>query len=112
MTYSVSISDAAEAEMEKAYLHLNRVSPEIAGRWYAGLLRAIATLEEMPRRHPLAREGGRYQIEIRQMLYGRGKSIYRVLFAIVEPEAGEYEANVRILHIRHAAQHGPTSDID
>jgi hypothetical protein len=42
MTYSVSISDAAEAEMEKAYLHLNRVSPEIAGRWYAGLLGATA----------------------------------------------------------------------
>jgi hypothetical protein len=55
----------------------------------------------MPKRCPLARENKYFSQEIRQILYGRGRNSYRILFTIVE---GKDVSTVRILHIRHAAQ--------
>jgi hypothetical protein len=55
----------------------------------------------MPKRCPLARENEYFSREIRQLLYGRGRNSYRILFTIVE---GEDVSTVRILHIRHTAQ--------
>jgi plasmid stabilization system protein ParE len=47
--------------------------------------------------------------EIRQLLYGKGRNSYRILFTIVE---GEDISTVRILHIRHAAQQTLRMDND
>jgi hypothetical protein len=55
----------------------------------------------MPKRCPLARENQYFSKEIRQLLYGKGRNSYRILFTIAESE--DVPA-VRILHIRHAAQ--------
>lgn len=55
----------------------------------------------MPKRCPLARENEHFSQEIRQLLYGRGRNSYRVLFTILE---GRDLSTVRILHIRHASQ--------
>ena len=55
----------------------------------------------MPKRCPLARENKYFSQEIRQILYGRGRNSYCILFTIVE---GKDVSTVRILHIRHAAQ--------
>ena len=102
MTYRVEISSVAEAEADAAFLQLSQfMSAEKARQWYAGLLKAIASLSEMPKRCPLARENQYFSQEIRQLLYGRGRNSYRVLFTIVEADA---TPTVRILHIRHAAQ--------
>lgn len=102
MSYRIDISEAAEAEIDAAYLWISRRSPEWAGRRHAGLLRAIESLAEMPRRCPLARERGCFDQEVRQLLYGRGRNTYRILFAIDEGNDGE--PTVRVLHVRHAAQ--------
>ncbi|WP_293092646.1 type II toxin-antitoxin system RelE/ParE family toxin [Moorena sp. SIOASIH] len=65
------------------------------------LLKAIESLSQFPKRCPLARENKYFSQEIRQLLYGRGRNSYRILFTILElPE----RATVRILHIRHASQ--------
>lgn len=55
----------------------------------------------MPMRCSLARENAYFSQEIRQILYGRGRNSYRVLFTILE---GQEISTVRILHIRHASQ--------
>ncbi|MFN6513748.1 MAG: type II toxin-antitoxin system RelE/ParE family toxin [Nostoc sp. CreGUA01] len=55
----------------------------------------------MPKRCPLAPENEYLSQEIRQLLYGRGRNSYRILFTILE---GQEVSTVRILHIRHAAQ--------
>jgi hypothetical protein len=47
------------------------------------------------------RENEYFSQEIRQLLYGRGRNLYRILFTILE---GEAVSTVRILHIRHASQ--------
>lgn len=102
MKYRIEISSIAEAEADKAFLRLSQISsPTKATQWYSGLLEAIASLSQMPKRCPLARENEHFSQELRQLLYGRGSNSYRVIFTILE---GQDISIVRILHIRHAYQ--------
>jgi plasmid stabilization system protein ParE len=102
MKYRIEISSVAEAEADNACLQLSQMtSPERARRWYSGLLQAIESLSQMPKRCSLARENERFSQEIRQLIYGKGRNSYRVLFTILE---GQEVSTVRILHIRHCAQ--------
>jgi plasmid stabilization system protein ParE len=102
MNYRIQISSVAEAEADSAFLRLSQISSSVkASQWYAGLLEAIASLSQMPKRCPLARENDHFSQELRQLLYGRGRNSYRVIFTILE---GKDISTVRILHIRHAYQ--------
>ena len=51
----------------------------------------------MPSRCSLAFENSFFDEEIRQLVYGKGRNAYRILFAIVDDR-------VEILLVRHAAQ--------
>jgi plasmid stabilization system protein ParE len=103
MKYQIEISSVAEAEADDAFLRLSQVtSPQKASQWYAGLLAAIESLSTMPKRCPVAQENKNFSNEIRQLLYGKGRNSYRILFTIIEEEITS--STVRILHIRHAAQ--------
>jgi plasmid stabilization system protein ParE len=87
MTHRIEISSIAEAEADKAFLWISQItSPERASRWYEGLLKAIESLSEMPKRCSLARENEYFSPEIRQLIYGRGRNSYRILFTVVEDE--------------------------
>ncbi len=66
MTYHVELSEAAEAEAEAAFLWMLRTSPERAGKWYDGLLRAIDSLSEIPYRFAVSRESERFSEEVRE----------------------------------------------
>lgn len=102
MKYRIEISSIAEAEADNAFLRLSQVtSPIQASQWYAGLLEAIESLSQMPKRFSLARENEYFSQEIRQLLYGKARNSYRILFTILE---GKEISTVRVLHIRHAAQ--------
>ncbi|MFZ4557264.1 MAG: type II toxin-antitoxin system RelE/ParE family toxin [Pseudanabaena sp.] len=102
MNYRIEISSIAEAEADSVFLRLSQISSSVKARqWYAGLLEAIASLSQMPKRCPLARENEHFSQELRQLLYGRGRNSYRVIFTILE---GQDISTVRILHIRHAYQ--------
>jgi plasmid stabilization system protein ParE len=102
MKYRIEISSVAEVEADGAFLRLSQVtSPTKASQWYLGLLQAIESLSQMPKRCPLARENEYFSQEIRQLLYGQGRNSYRVLFTVLE---GQNISTVRILHIRHASQ--------
>jgi hypothetical protein len=100
MNYRIEISSIAEAEADKAFLRLSQISSPIkASQWYSGLLEATSSLSQMPKRCPLARENDLFSQELRQLLYGRGRNSYRVIFTVLE---GQDISTVRILHIRHA----------
>ena len=102
MKYRIEISSIAEAEADGAFLNLSQLaSPAKASQWYGGLLESIESLSVMPTRCSLARENKYFTQEIRQLLYGRGRNSYRILFTILE--IGELHT-VRILHIRHSSQ--------
>jgi plasmid stabilization system protein ParE len=102
MKYRIEISSVAEAEADGAFLRLSQVaSPAKASQWYSGLLQAIESLSQMPKRCLIARENEYFSQEVRQLFYGQGRNSYRVLFTILE---GQNVSTVRILHIRHASQ--------
>jgi plasmid stabilization system protein ParE len=102
MKYRIEISSIAEAETDGAFLNLSQLtSPVKASQWYGGLLEAIESLSVMPNRCSFARENKYFSQEIRQLLYGKGRNSYRVLFTILE--TGEVHT-VRILYIRHSSQ--------
>lgn len=102
MNYRIEISSVAEAEADGAFLWFSQVADiQRAKLWYDGLLQAIASLSTRPKRCSLARENAYFSKEVRQLLYGKGRSSYRILFTIVE---NNDESIVRILHIRHASQ--------
>ncbi|MBE9017475.1 type II toxin-antitoxin system RelE/ParE family toxin [Chroococcidiopsidales cyanobacterium LEGE 13417] len=102
MSYRIEISSVAEGEVDSAFLRISQIASfEKARQWYEGLLRAIESLSQMPKRCPLAREDRYFSQEIRQLIYGKGRNSYRILFTIIE---NNEVATVRILHIRHAAQ--------
>lgn len=103
MAYRVDISPPALADAESAYLWIKERAPEKAGEWYEGLLEAVFSLENLPTRCALAPESQEFSIEIRQLLYGKRGSVYRILFGVsYDPETQENV--VRIYRIRHSAQ--------
>jgi plasmid stabilization system protein ParE len=102
MKYRVEISSVAEAELDSAFLRFSQsTSSERARQWYSALLKAIASLSQMPKRCSLARENEYFSQEIRQLIYGKGRNSYRILFTVLDDGA---VATVRILHVRHASQ--------
>jgi plasmid stabilization system protein ParE len=97
MNYRVAVTATAKAEAEEAYLWIRQHSPNRAAKWYIGLIKTIQSLEFQPHRCPLAPEAPVFRQEIRQLLYGKRKGIYRILFEIRDDV-------VYVLHIRHAAR--------
>lgn len=103
MAYRVDISPSALQDAEDAYLWIKKRAPMRAGAWYEGLLEAIYGLERMPARCPVAPESEDLGLTIRQLLYGKKGSVYRILFAIgCDDSTGEDV--VRIFRIRHSAR--------
>lgn len=112
MTYRVDVSSTAKAEADAAFLNFSQyASPERAQEWYQQLITAIASLNTMPRRCPIARENALFSQEIRQLLYGKGKHTYRILFTVLDEQP---TPTVRVLHIRSTVQRaiGENDDLD
>ncbi|MBE9197710.1 MULTISPECIES: type II toxin-antitoxin system RelE/ParE family toxin [unclassified Nodularia (in: cyanobacteria)] len=103
MTFQVEITFIAEAQIEQAYGWYRERNPEFADHWFRALMNAIATLQEKPRRCNLAVENEIFPEEVRQLLYGKSKNIYRLLFTI-------RDTTVYILYVRHSAQAPLTLD--
>jgi plasmid stabilization system protein ParE len=100
MAFRVEISPQAFDDLDiiSAYIR-QRGSFESAERWFNGVLAAIKTLCDAPRRCPLAEESRQLQAEVRLLLYGKRNRRYKVYFAIHQ-ETG----TIRVLHVRHWAR--------
>ena len=98
MIYRVELATSAKADLRTATRWIrDEVSPAAADRWLAGLLVAATSLQRQPARCPEAAESGRFPEAVRELLHGRRRKKYRILFAI-------RGAAVVILHVRHTAQ--------
>ena len=95
MPYRVEIAPEAAKEIEEIYLYIAQDSPGNAARWYFAIHDKIQTLKESPNRCPAAFESRFYSYEIRNLIFGS----YRVLFRVKEPEQ-----RVQILHVKHGAR--------
>jgi plasmid stabilization system protein ParE len=97
VTYNVIITPTADAEAMEAVAWYAERSPDAAQRWHDGLTRAINRLAKLPTRCPVSREDSQaLGCEVRLLLYGKRRGVYRILFSIV----GD---TVWILRIRHGA---------
>jgi hypothetical protein len=68
---------------------------------------AILSLEELPRRCPLAPEAEGLAVELRQLLYGKRAGQYRILSRVYD----ELDPpRVRVVAIRHCARAGLTPE--
>ena len=81
-SYEVIIERPAQDDMDKAYAWIDAEAPQAAVAWYDGLVDAVKTLRSFPRRCPLAPENDAFDEEIRQLLYGKSRYVYRVLFTV------------------------------
>ena len=88
--YQVKISSIAKKEIEDFYLYIAEDSPTNAKNWYFSIYDKIQTLNNFPTRSPLADENVYYDFEIRNLIIGE----YRVLYRIKDK-------TVEILHIKH-----------
>jgi plasmid stabilization system protein ParE len=95
--YQIVIQPIAQQGIEEAYFWLSNYSSQKARTWLEGLYKAILSLENMPYRCSLAFENSFFDREIRQLVYGKGRNAYRIIFTIVDD-------CVQIIFVRHAAQ--------
>ena len=97
MKYRIVIQPTAEAEIEDAFRWIHNRSPIRAAKWFNGLTDAIQKLASHPEMYALAPETDAFQVEIRQLLYGKRGGVYRILFTL---KGG----TVFVLHARHGSR--------
>lgn len=98
MAYRVELTLRAERDLDYIYAYVSADDSEAAARWYFGLEDAIRALGRFPRRCPVAPESKSSKSELRHLLYGSKRDVYRVIFDIDEPRK-----LVRIRTVRHTA---------
>jgi len=70
-----------------------------AEKWLTRLFRTIASLTGLPARCPVIAEAKELGFPARQLLYGKGRGMYRIIFHIREDEQ-----HVRVLRLWHASR--------
>jgi plasmid stabilization system protein ParE len=97
VAFQIVFRPRARLDFDAAVAWLARLSPAAATRWRTGFFNILADLEVDPLRYSLADEAADLGIDLRQLLYGRRRNTYRVLF-VVEGQT------VSIFRLRHTAQ--------
>lgn len=99
MTYRVIIQPEAERDIREAAAwireHARSTTPAL--RWLRGIRSAIERLGSQPLRCPVDPDSVIYGEEVRMLLYGRRRGVYRILFAV-------RGRSVFILTVRHSAR--------
>ena len=92
--YKIDIAPEAAKEIEDIYLYIAKDSQNNATSWYFPLQpRHPIHHRDFPARCPMAFEDRYYEYEIRHLIIGN----YRVLYRI-------QDRTVQILHVKHGAQ--------
>jgi plasmid stabilization system protein ParE len=97
MRYSIRITATALAEIDRALDWYIEQSASAAARWYDRVLAAIESLAENPQRCGLAPEKEWFGAPIRQLLVGKRRGVYRVIFEI-------RNTTVYVLRVRHGSR--------
>ncbi len=103
MKYRVILLPRAARDLDKAYLWASRHAPETAAHWFNRFHTALQTLTTNPQRCSIAVETELVDREIRQLLFGKHRNVWRALFTIQADE-------VRVLHFRRASMDTARSD--
>ncbi len=88
--YEVNLPEPVLDEIEHYFHEIAKDSLDNALNWYAEIRAKIETLDQFPERCPYADENRFHEYEIRNLIFG----MYRILFRI----KGH---TVQILHVKH-----------
>jgi plasmid stabilization system protein ParE len=95
MRYRLVLQRLAREDLYQAYEWAAANAPGTAIAWLKRFQDSLESLDHNPERCPLAHESGKVAVDVREFLFGKRPSVFRVLFII----DGEI---VRILRIRRA----------
>lgn len=98
MAYRVKVTSGAQRDLVDISERIVVDGSVAAARWFSRLEAAIDTLERFPRRCSVAPESKKSNRELRHLLYGSKRDVYRVIYDIDEPHQ-----IVRIRAVRHSA---------
>jgi plasmid stabilization system protein ParE len=84
MEYHVVLADSAKDDADSLYQWVIERAPLRGPEWFERLLDCLYSLNHSPGRCPLAPEATRSHREIRHLLYGKRRNVYRILFEIDE----------------------------
>jgi len=87
--------DRALRDLGYIYREIEAENRATAHRWFNGLADAIQGLENQPLRGHVTSESEQH----RQLLYGRGRNAYRIIYQTVVRHRV-----VNVVHIRHGAR--------
>jgi plasmid stabilization system protein ParE len=99
MAYRVEITRRAESDLEELYLWVVERAPQQGTRWFNGLERAVLSLDQHPKRCPVAAESVDPNHPVRVLRYGRTPHTYRVFF-MIDDDADV----VHVLHVRRGTR--------
>jgi toxin ParE1/3/4 len=102
MAYRVEIARNAEADLEDLYQWVVARAPGQGARWFNGLEKPVLSLDQNPKRCPLASESIEPAHPVRVLSYGRKPHVYRIFFTIDEDAQ-----LVRVVHVRRSARRPP-----
>lgn len=102
MAYRVEITRNAEVELEQLYLWVVERAPQQGAAWFNGLERAMLSLDQHPKRCPIAAESVDPDHRVRVLSYGRKPHGYRVFFTV-----DDGTSVVRVVHVRRGARRRP-----
>jgi plasmid stabilization system protein ParE len=98
VAYQIRLRRKAHADIDEHFGFIgNRMGLAVAARWRDRLIARVDTLSNQPEGYSLAEEAPDLGIELREMLFGRRRQVYRILFTIDGQTAN-------IHRVRHAAQ--------
>lgn len=105
MTYEVIITPSAKADIFELRVWLLENRPEVAEGWLWDLSQCLASLRSFPLRGPVSEESAAFDVEVRALLFGSKRNIYRLLYSVRERE-------VYILRVRSTRQRRLSEQFD
>jgi plasmid stabilization system protein ParE len=102
MAYRVEIARSAAAKLEELYLWVVARAPLQGAKWFNGLEHAVLSLDQHPKRCPVAPESIDPDQPVRVLSYGRKPHVYRVFFTV-----DDTARLVRVVHIRRGVRKPP-----
>jgi plasmid stabilization system protein ParE len=105
MAYRVEIARRAATDLEALYLWVVDRAPQQGARWFKGLERAVFSLDQHPKRCPIAPESFDPAHPVRVLTYGRKPHAYRIFFTVDDDEE-----IVRVLLVRRGARQQPMAE--
>ena len=79
-SYEIIVEERVWKDAETIVRRISYDNPNAATKWFRALMKKLAGLECMPKRHPLAPENDDFDEEIREMFLGNRHNKYRILF--------------------------------